>query len=62
MIERTITSTAAAPAQHPVRYQQALRRVAMATLVLGLPGAGALMRAWPQRGRVPRSWPPGVSR
>lgn len=54
MTDRTVTSTAAAPAASWLRYQAALRRVAVATLIVTLPGAGALVRAGPDNGRLPQ--------
>ena len=61
VIERNISPAAGAspPLPNPGRYQEAMRRLAIATLVVTLPGAA--LRVWPDRNRMRRSWPPGAS-
>jgi hypothetical protein len=67
MIDRAACSAAAttAPTAGPPRcerYQEALRRLAVVTLIVALPGAGIAVRGWQGHARTRRSWPPGVPR
>ncbi len=67
MIDRTAASAAAttvatAAQLRRERYQQALRRLAVITLVTAVPGAGIAARGWHGQCRMRRSWPPGTAR
>ena len=67
MIDRTVSSAAATTAPRAAqlrceRYQDALRRLAVVTLIAALPGAGIAIRDWQGHARMRRSWPPGAAR